>query len=128
MSIEDLQPVGKPGSILGMVFESDAVIAARARAHALIEQAKFNEAIKLIEQLEIEVTGMNMPERFSRTAKPSESVYNLGVTNPILVGLPEDEYKRQTLLIALRQTKADIISKIGELEDVILDIEATKEK
>jgi hypothetical protein len=34
MSIEDQKPVGKEGSILGKVFEGEAVIAARARAES----------------------------------------------------------------------------------------------
>lgn len=123
-------PKGVPaeGSILSKVIETEGALQARARAQELIKQASLNEAIKVIERLEAEVTKIIMPRRFSRTAKPSESAYKMGILNPILEGLTEDEYKRKQLLINLGQIKQEIVSAISGLGDVILDIEATKQE
>ena len=120
--------VPNENSILSKVIETVGSLRARARARELIKEASFNEAIIVIERLEAEVTKIIMPRRFSRTAKPSESVYKIGILNPILEGLTEDEYKRQQLLINLGQIKQEIISAVSGLEGVILDIEATKQE
>jgi hypothetical protein len=129
--MEDLEPQGKEGTILGKVFKSKEVVDAEARAQSLIEKARLNEAIRVIEDLETEVSTMKIADRFSRTAKPSESVYSSlsgGLNAGILKNLTEDEYKRQVLLINLKSIKSTIDSAIGSMEQVILDIEATRQE
>jgi hypothetical protein len=128
MTIENKQPVGKEGSILGMVYKSETVIAAEERGDSVVEQARFNEAIRVIEGLEAEVLAMEMPARFSRTKKPSESLFNTGVSSEEFVDLSEDEYKRKTLLLELRKLKSQIAHAVGQLKGVVMDIEATKQE
>ena len=95
MAIENLTPQGKEGTILGKVLKSKEVIDAENRSSSLIEKAKLNEAIRIIEELEAEVANMEISKRFSRTAKPSESVYAHSQTmSESLKNLTEDEYKR----------------------------------
>ncbi|MFA6177450.1 MAG: hypothetical protein WC694_00970 [Candidatus Paceibacterota bacterium] len=129
--MENGKPEGEKGSILGKVFKSEGLLNAEARASSLIERARLNEAIRVIEDLEAEVRDMKISDRFSRTAKPSESVYSSlggGMNAALLKGLTEDEYKRQVLLINLRSIRESIDSTIGGMERVILDIEATKQE
>ena len=129
--MENSQTQGKEGATSDKVFNKRKVFAAEDRANSLIEQAKFNEAIEIVEQLEVEVNNMVMHDRFSKTAKPSEGVYssfNGGLNAAILKGLTEDEYKRQILLINLRDIKNKILQAISDLDSVIIDIEATKQE
>ena len=108
-------------------FVSKGVIEAKAKANAIIEKAKLNEAIRVIQRLEAEVKVMTISPRFSQTKRPSDSVYNIDAMNPNLVELTEAEYKRATLLMALEQIKNKILSSVGDLEIMVLDIEATKQ-
>lgn len=135
MNIEDskvppsLKPRGKEG-ILSHVLVDENVLVAEAKADSLIEKARLNEAIKIVEQVEIEVRDMKISSRFSRTAKPSESGYKLN-NNPIISSLrdlAEDEYKRQTILMNLTSVKDDINHAIMKIKNTILDIEATKQE
>lgn len=126
--MEDIKPQGKEGTILGKIYKSEGVIAVENKASSLIEKAKLNEAIKIIEGLEEEVRTMKISDRFSRTAKPSESVYaKKQGFNPSLKNLTEDQYKRETLIMALNDIKKNIFSAINGIEYVIPDIEATKQ-
>jgi len=116
--------------ILSQVFMDESVLAAEARAGSLIERAKLNEAIRVVEELEAEVANMTIPARFSRTKKPSQSQYNLkgNATTPSFSDLTEAEYKRKTLLIALESIKENIDKAISGIKIVTLDIEATKQE
>ncbi|OGI65281.1 hypothetical protein A3A95_03465 [Candidatus Nomurabacteria bacterium RIFCSPLOWO2_01_FULL_39_18] len=127
----DKIPGGVPaeGSILSKVIETEGVTKAKGRAKELIDEARLNQAIKVIERLEEEVASMVMPERFSRTKKPSESVYRSGrVMGAGFHDLTEDEYKRQQLLVNLIQVKSSILEAVEGLETIVLDIEATKQE
>ncbi|MBU0998848.1 hypothetical protein KKG24_00855 [Patescibacteria group bacterium] len=131
MSMEDSKILkrGEKG-ILSQVFMDESVLAAEARAGSLIERAKLNEAIRVVEELEAEVANMTIPARFSRTKKPSQSQYNLkgNATTPSFSDLTEAEYKRKTLLIALESIKENIDKAISGIKIVTLDIEATKQE
>ena len=125
---QSLTPRGKEGILAKVkVLVTERVLNAEARAKSLIEKARFNEAIKVIEELEKEVTEMAMSPRFSRTAKPSESVYQKGGSLDFtLKDLTEDAYKRQTLMMSLGKIKDEIATCIGQIELAVMDIEATK--
>ena len=126
--MEDTKPIGEKGSILGKIYKNEGVIIAETRGDALVKKARLNEAIKVVEQLEVEVADMVMPKRFSRTAKPSESEYSKGPITTFLLNLTEDEYKRHNLLLALSLIKNEINSAVVRIKDVVLDIEATKQE
>ena|SRR3989338_6391355 len=109
--------------------ENPALDAAEVRSAKIVERAQLNEAIRVIEELEDEVVHMTIANRFSRNAKPSENPntgYLKANMSPVLQGLTEDEYKRQTLLIKLQNIKTAITVEIDHLREVIMDIEATK--
>ncbi len=125
---DSLKSRAKEG-ILSHVLVTENLLAAEDRADSLVEQARLNEAISVVEELENEVAGMTISPRFSRTKKPSESVYNRGISNLNLTDLTEDEYKRATLLMSLKSLKNKINSTIiSGLKNIVLDIERTKQK
>jgi hypothetical protein len=100
-------------------------IAAENRAKNLVEKAANSEAIRIVDELMQEVKSMHISNRFSPTKEPRLS--NLtGPPNLMLVGLSEAKYKRQTLLIELEKIKDNLISSIAQIENTVMDIEATK--
>lgn len=107
--------------------ENQNLDAAEKRAKEIVDRAQLNEAIKIIEELETEVSTMHISNRFKRDAKPSESIMaGTQIMNVGFKGLTENEYKRQTLLYNLRLIKDRITSSVQELHNAVLDIEATK--
>jgi hypothetical protein len=121
---------GKEKTIAEMTvgMENPKFQAALKRAQELVKKAQFNEAIVLIEDLESEVETMVIARRYSRIKKPSESSQgiNIQIMNPALKGLSEAEYVRQTILIELRNVKNTIITATQRLQDIVIEIEATK--
>lgn len=101
---------------------------ALARADALVKRAQFNEAIRLIDDLEREVATMPLAKRFSRIKRPSESVLgkDMHTMNPVLRGLTEAEYKRMTLILAVHTIREKILAAVQELKTVVMDMEASK--
>ncbi len=108
--------------------DNPAQLAAEARAKLLIEQAQLNEAIRVVTDLISEVQKMPISARFRRDRRPSESPYagSANPLNPLLRGLDEAEFKRQTLLARLASLGGSITLAVGQLEGLVLDIEATK--
>jgi hypothetical protein len=108
--------------------DNPSLRAAEARARELVERASLNEAIRVIDELEQEVASMSIASRFRRDKIPSESPYwrASGFPNPVLRGLNEAEHKRTVLLLILAGLKNKMTNIVGEIEDMVINIEATK--
>lgn len=109
-------------------LDNPALQEALARAEALVKKAQFNEAIRLIDDLEREAATMRLAKRFSRIKKPSESMLgrDMHTMNPVLRGLTEAEYKRMTLILALHEIREKILTAVQGLKTVVMDMEASK--
>ena len=127
MSSKEVQPASV-ASYRTLGKDDPSFVAAQARAEELIRQAKFNEAVVVIDLLTTEVTNMELASRFSKTRKPSESLHTEVIDSiaPRFMDLTEVEYKRAQLLENLKRIRAKIVHAVGELQFIVLDIEATK--
>ena len=129
MPSEDVPKSVKPEDpILSHIIVDEGVLPAMNRAEEFIKQAKLNEAIDIIEQLEREVATMAISSRFSREKIVSDSPYAKPNMVPTLVGLTEEQFKRTQLLRDLNSIKNEIFKKISDIKTVVLDIEATKQE
>ena len=105
------------------------LLAAEARATELISRAQLNEAVRIIEGLELEVAQMPIAARFSRTRKMGEDgqgVVAMQNINPNLAHLTEAEFKREDLARQLRELKNRVQAAVADFKGAVLDIEATK--
>jgi hypothetical protein len=100
-------------------------LAAESRAKELAKQAHFNEAVRVITELEQEVAAMHISNRFSTTKTPNFDMM-VGIPNPNMKNLTEAEFKRRTLLNDLQALKSKIALIAANVEDIVMDIEATK--
>lgn len=118
-------------SLLSRVIKAPGAISAQARAVELMEQvvAKRQGATAIIYELENEVESMKIPERHE------DETTRLVKTSQTAEGLSPSEHKRKQLLIALKSLKSrisllgtggDLVRTLYELENIVLDIEATK--
>lgn len=119
-------------------IESPGVILAKARVADLVKRAHVdvNEAMKVIDELEEEITRMQMPKRFRKREKPLGNQYDIAAPMVDLSRLTADEQKCLQLHTDLRLVKNAIIqaashggdyaSAVNRLEFVIMDIESTK--
>jgi vacuolar-type H+-ATPase subunit H len=106
------------------------VVAAKARAKEIVDKAELNRALRVVRELTEEVQAMKMAEHFNPNKKPAESERALikGKPVPPFQNLGEDEYKRQALLMALEGLQGRILSAVSDLENVVMDIEASKSR
>ena len=104
---------------------------AERKAEEIIERAKMNEAIRIIDGLIAEVDSMILPERFSPTRKVYEESGGRppsgGILRPDLQGMTERDFKREQLRRDLVGVRQQIIHTITKLKIVIMDMEATKQ-
>ena len=126
-------PEGTPekGKIGGEAILSKIVVTEGAKkilnkAEQVVDKARLNEAVRILEQLEGEVSNMIMPKRFSREKIVSDSPYSMPDLVKQLQGLTEDEYKKAQLLRDLASLKNKIVLDIHRLKNVVIDIESTK--
>ena len=113
-------------SILSKIVVPEGAATILTKAEQVVEQANLNEAIRIIERLEVEVGEMTMPARFSREKIVSNSPYHSINPAPGFEGVTEVEYKRQQLLVNLAAIKLGILTNISSLKGIVSDIEATK--
>lgn len=118
----------KNDKILSKVFTNEHVIEAKKRAKELIKRASLNEALVVVDELKAEVINMVMPDRLSKTSKPSENPHMQKGLHASLSGLPENEYERKKLIWGLNSLENDIKKAIDFLEVMVLDIEAKKQQ
>ncbi len=104
-------------------YEDPVVIKAKEKSKKLIEQASFNEAIRVINLLRAEIERMKIADRFSRTQKLGQKIEGEKISS-----LTEEEAKRKALLAGLERIENDIRVTVINLEGIILDIEATKQE
>ena len=126
-------PEGTPekGKIGGEAILSKIVVTEGAKkilnkAEQVVDKARLNEAVRILEQLEREVSNMIKPKRFSREKIVSDSPYSMPDLVKQLQGLTEDEYKKAQLLRDLASLKNKIVLDIHRLKNVVIDIESTK--
>ena len=98
---------GKIGgeAILSKIVVTEGAAKIIAKAEQMIEKARLNEAVRILEQLEGEVSNMIMSKRFSREKIVSDSPYSMPDLVKQLQGLTEDEYKKAQLLRDLASLK-----------------------
>ena len=110
--------------------------ATEARTKELMEKASVGGALSVIDELILEVEQMPIADRSKKTGKIGEHIghhdahiegdVRTDVINPAYKDLPEAEFKRQQLLSNLQKTRQQILNAVGGLENIVMDIEATK--
>lgn len=96
-------------------------------AYRTAEQAKHDYLDPLIDyfgRLEQEVAGMTIARRFRIDKGPNLEVDEM--FNPLVRGLSEAEFKRAQLLSDLGILRSTAMGLVGRVEDLVMDIEATK--
>ncbi len=121
-----IKPTG--GGILEKVVVTEGAAAMIAKAESVVERARLNEALKIVEELEREVEKMVMPSRFSREKVVSESPYMMPGLISVFKGLTEDKFKRAQLLRDLALLRGKILADIQGMRTIVEDIETTKQE
>ncbi len=107
--------------------EDPKILAAEARARSVVEAAKLNEAVHIIDGLIAEVQTMTIAKRFCENKKPSESMSAQAYpVHPLFKDLGEGEFKRKSIIADLEQARLVIFHQIDTLQTIVMDIEATK--
>lgn len=89
-----------------------------------VTQKYIDPVVAFFDGLEREIVNMPIAERFRIDKEPDLT----GVTgiNPLLHGLTEAEYKRAQLLNDLQATRLQTMLLAGHIQDLVMDMEATK--
>jgi hypothetical protein len=103
-----------------------ALMAAKERARSVVEQASLNEAIVVIERLLAEVDTMPVAARFSRTRKMKENKLRPKKLLLQYEEMTEEKFKREQLRLRLREVREKILATITQLNETVMDMEATK--
>ena len=106
--------------------DNPALDAAYNRAEE--EKVKYLEPlVDYFARLEEEIANMPMAQRFSRKHGPNfDYDTGRGIRSPLVGDLNEAEYKRTQLLFDVQRAKSMAMRLIGNLEGIILDMEAAK--
>jgi hypothetical protein len=121
MSIENIQD-----HVRDLEEENPNFAKAREKTEGIIERARLNEAIRVIDELLGEVETMPIAERFSRTRKIEENLLRGSAMLPEYESMTESDFKRTQLARDLRGIKTEISKAVSDLEVVVMDMEATK--
>ena len=100
--------------------------AANERADQVSKEAYFSEALRVIDNLKIEVVAMKFASRFKIDSIPSNSPYAPGNMNPNLTGKNEIEYARSNLQMKLEKLRNELIGVANGIKEVVMEIEASK--
>lgn len=99
------------------------------RARQLIERGQLSEVLRILDELEDDVGKMEISGRFSKTKKIFGGDQARAVRNGVRTDwadLTEEEHKRQSLLVAVTELRNKVTDAINGLQDLVVDIEATK--
>ena len=89
------------------------------------EKVRYLEpVVEYFGHLEEEIAEMQIASRFRRDKKPD--FRGIVGTNPMLTDLNEAEYKRAQLKSDLDRVRGKAMILIGEVETLVMDMEATK--
>lgn len=107
--------------------QNPALDAAYTRQEA--EKQRYLEpVIMYFSRLEEEILGMPIARRFRRDRRPNFTLAGIveGSVLPQFRNLSEADYKRAQLLIDLQAARTKAMGLIGEIESIVMDMEATK--
>lgn len=99
--------------------------ASLARADELMAACHFNEAIRVIDTLIKEAEDMKIASRFRADLLMKDKVL-IHDLHPDLQEMNEAEFKRAQLLRDLQKVRTAILDTIGQLHNIVLDMDATK--
>ena len=96
------------------------------KADAIVKEAQLNHAIEIIDGLLNEVDEMHVANRFSRDRKIKENIIRSPAKLSHFEEMTEEQFKREQLRLDLRKIRTEVVSSVGKLKSVVLDMEATK--